>query len=209
MGGEYVMILDSDDVLLPDALALEVRFLTDHPELGMVAAKSLVLRGTTKTEEQLGGVGEIQESTDLVREYGDLLLKGNPIVASTVLLYVSAVRSVGHFRTTLTYTHDWEFWIRVAERYPIGFIGVPVVYYRMNLPGASSLNRHGTFREICLLLRTIGSSRNRSAVLRALVYQIRYNLWLAYHDGDPLGLLRIAWTGLGALPATLLTRGSR
>jgi glycosyltransferase involved in cell wall biosynthesis len=206
--GEFVMVLDSDDLLLPDALSRQVEFLSRRSDVGMLAAKAYVLRGKIRTQEVLGGFEAVSECTDLVGIYGDLLLNGNPIVASTVLLRAEVVREIGEYNTRLTYTHDWEYWIRVAARYRIGFLGVPVLYYRMGQVGSSSRNRIGTFGEICLLLRHADPPLRRARIIPALRRQVKYNLWLAYHDGDARSFLAISFAGVRAMLNALFSKSA-
>jgi glycosyltransferase involved in cell wall biosynthesis len=203
--GKFVMVLDSDDVLLHDALSRQLEFLCRRSDVGMVAAKAYVLRGTTRTQEVLGGFEAVSECTDLIGIYGDLLQNGNPIIASTVLLRAEVVREIGEYNARLTYTHDWEYWIRVAMRYRVGFLGVPVLYYRMEQDGSSSRNRIGTYLEICDLLRHADPPLPRVRIIAALRRQTKYNLWLAYHDGDARSFLAIAFAGIRAMLSSLLS----
>jgi glycosyltransferase involved in cell wall biosynthesis len=200
--GEYIMVLDSDDVLLPDAIGEEVRFLTQHQDVGMVFARAYAMKGITKTNSVLGGFRDSDDFSDLQQRYGDLLLKGNAIIASTVLMRCEVVKNVGQLNERLRYTHDWEYWIRVAKTTRIGFLSRVVLYYRTQL-ASSSMNRLGTFRETVSLLHGATATTKRTALLKALVYQIKYHLWLSYHDGDPLQMARIAISGLRSFAACL------
>ncbi len=182
--GHFVMVLDSDDVLVEDALAVEVEFLERHIGVGMVFATAYEMRGDKQTETRLGGDHELETTADVCAEVGDLLLRVNPIVSSTVLLRVDAVRRVGSLSADLRYTHDWEYWIRISRMFKIGFLNRHVVYYRTGLSGASSGNRIGTFREIVQILRNDISVQNRRSLLEALFKQIRFNARLSYEDGQ-------------------------
>ncbi len=201
--GKFVIVLDSDDILLPDALSREVEFLARRTDVGMVAAKAYVMRGSKLTGQLLGGFEGVSECADLVGIYGDLLLNGNPIVASTVLLRAEVVRDIGDYNPRLSITHDWEYWIRVAQRHRIGFIGVPVINYRTGHAGTSSGNRVRTFREICGLL--FAADVGRASRVAAVRRQVRYNLWLAYHDEDPWSFLTIGALGVGAMFRALVS----
>ena len=201
--GEYIMVLDSDDVLLPEAIGEEVRFLTQHQDVGMVFARAYAMKGRTKTNSVLGGFRDSDDFFDLQQRYGDLLLKGNAIISSTALMRGEVVKKVGLFNTSLRYTHDWEYWIRVAKTTRIGFLNRPVLYYRTLQPMSSSMNRLGTFQETVLLLHEATATTKRAALLKALLYQTKYYLWLSYHDGDPLQMFRIALSGVRSFAASL------
>jgi glycosyltransferase involved in cell wall biosynthesis len=193
--GNYVMILDSDDVLLPNAIYDGVEFLHRNVDVGMVCAKAYVLDGYTKTEKLLGVFSQDKEFTDLKKHYGNMLLRGNAIISSTVLMRRDVVQTVGKLNSKLRFTHDWEYWMRVEEKFKIGFLGEPSLYYRTNVPGASSLNRFGTFKEICCLLKS-SSTIKKSEMIKAILYQMKYNAWLVYHDGNPIELIWIISHGI-------------
>ena len=204
--GDYVMILDSDDVLLPDAIATEVRFLEQHPDVGMVSAKAFELAGSRKTNTVLGVFENGREIQDVVGEHGSLLLKGNTVISSTALLRASVVHEIGRMDQHLRIIHDWEYWIRISERFPVGFIGKPLVYYRTGLNGSLSLDRVRLFSESRdLLLRALGREV-KPAVLRALIFQTRANARLAFGDGALAQCARILVAGGGSVLRALLHR---
>jgi glycosyltransferase involved in cell wall biosynthesis len=206
--GDYVMIFDSDDVLLPDAVAAEVRFLQDNPDVGAVSARAYVMIGNQKTTNTLELFKDRETFDDLRAVHGDLLLKGNALISSTVLLRRSVVDAVGLFNVRLQYTHDWEYWIRVSRNYKIGFLARPVMYYRTNVAGALSLNRFGIFAETCRMLFDATSRHDIPSILKAQCYQTKYNAWLAYHDPNYVDMIRIFLFG-GYSLARLLVRGKR
>jgi GT2 family glycosyltransferase len=113
--------------------------------------------------------------TDLRSAYGDLLLKGNCIVASTVLMKGTVVKKVGGFRTDLRYTHDLDYWIRISKEHRMGYVNAPAVYYRMNVGDGSSLQIRKTFREIRLLLNEHRNEYRSSMTLRALLFQTKFH----------------------------------
>lgn len=193
--GDYVMIVDSDDLLLPDAVAAEVQFLQQHPDVGMVFARAYIMRGGVKTADTFDTFKGYESFDNLNQAYGDMLLKGNVVISSTALMKRAVVDSIGLLNVRLRYTHDWEYWIRVAEKFNVGFLARPVVYYRTEVAGASSLNRFGTFAETCELLLGAPLKYDRHSLLRALEYQTKYNAWLAYHDGNHGQMFKIVVYG--------------
>lgn len=191
MQGQYVMILDSDDCLLPDAITKAVGYFEAHPEPGAVFGKAYILDNGKRTQQLLGCFADEGEFDDLDEKYGDLILKGNALISSTVMMKSEVIRSIGGLRTDFHYVHDWEYWARIARQYPIGFLGIPVLHYRVSSPGAQSANRTGTFHETCQLLIEHSHIYSRRALLRALGGQTKYNLSLCYHDGNIPGSVKI------------------
>lgn len=206
VNGDYLMIFDSDDILLPDAIAAEVRFLEDHPDVGVVSARAYIMIGNQKTPNTLDVFRDHESFDDLYAVHGDLLVKGNALISSTVLMRRGVVDTVGLFNVRLRYTHDWEYWIRVSQKYKIGFLARPVMYYRTNVAGASSLNRFGTFAETCGMLFDAPPGYDKPSLLKAQCYQTKYNAWLAYHDPHYVEMIKIFLFG-GFSLARLLVRG--
>lgn len=204
--GDFIMVLDSDDVLLGDAISVEVKFLDEHQDVGMVTARAYIMKGTEKTDRTLDLFRGMDSFVDMVSVHGDLLLKGNAVIASTALLRRCVIEQIGEYNESLRYTHDWEYWIRVSKRFKIGFLDQPVLYYRVNVAGASSLNRVGTFSECAALLVAERQSYDMRSMVRALRYQTKYNAWLAYHDGQLLSVLTIGVLGILALPRLIFGR---
>jgi len=93
--GEYLMVLDSDDVLLPDTIAREVEFLREHPDCGMVFGRAFVLRDGRRTAETMGMFGGEKLIADVKSFHGDLLFNGNVVISSSALMRHAIVRELG------------------------------------------------------------------------------------------------------------------
>ncbi len=195
--GEYLMILDSDDLLFPDAINHEVDFLSRFPEVGAVFGNAYVLRDNKKTQEPYGNLfTHMEEFTDLQQVYGDLLLRCNAIVASTVLMQRDVIRSVGDFNPAQHYVHDWDYWIRISHQSRIGYINKQILYYRIQSPGSSSANRVCTFTETMDLLLDAQKIYSKVTLIKSIAWQIKYHCWLAYYDGNPSAMLKICYHGI-------------
>ncbi len=204
--GEFAMILDSDDLLLPDGIASEVRYLLARTDVGMVSARPYKLDGNRKTNITFDVFKDEATFDDLVNKHGDLLLNGNTVISSTVMMRRDVVQHTGHFRPDLRYTHDYDYWIRVSRSYKISYLAQPVIYYRVNSVGSSSIKRFGTFREICALLLEEQPLYPIARVRNALLRETRGNAWLAYHDANYIDMIRIVLHGILTLFRTLVQR---
>lgn len=93
--GEFVVILDSDDLLLPDAVARQVAFLRAHAECGMVFGLAYEMHGDNRTQQLTGGFDLKEESADIAKHSGHLVLRVNPIVSSSVMIRRSVYTKIG------------------------------------------------------------------------------------------------------------------
>jgi glycosyltransferase involved in cell wall biosynthesis len=195
---DCVMILDADDVLLENALQNELDFLDRNPQCAMVCGLAYQLHASTPTTIIDGGIGCNGDIDDIVAYGGKLINRVNPIISSSVVMRRSVVREIGMFNPNIRFTHDWEYWIRISEKYKIGVLHKPVIYYRMHVGGSSSSNRWGTYHEVSHIIeRIIGESQGVWEYVRALYTHARYNAMLAFTDGKMMETGRILLHALG------------
>ena len=122
--GPVVAFCDADDVWLPDKIASQLEHLRSHPELGLVTAHAYAcdeaLRPTSVVHAARGEVENVFEA---------LLVRNIVLNPTCVVARRSALESVGGF-SDLPRWEDWDTWLRVAKRFPIGFVDQPVAYVR-------------------------------------------------------------------------------
>jgi len=124
--GELVARLDSDDLWLPDLLALETGVLESRPDVEVVYARA----------------EEIDENGDRV----DAAPRGRPgrypgepfrsmlvedfICNIAMLAPRRCFLEVGGYDETLATSEDWHLWLRMAQRYRFAFLDRVVARYR-------------------------------------------------------------------------------
>jgi glycosyltransferase involved in cell wall biosynthesis len=130
--GRYCAFVDADDLMLPERLAQQVALLDADPELGLVHTDLMTFddRGTIHATRHVFSNpcgGWILER----------LLLENFITTSTVMAPTARLVEAGLFNEQRRISEDFELWLRVAERYRVGFIDRPLVRYRRR-PGSLS-----------------------------------------------------------------------
>jgi glycosyltransferase involved in cell wall biosynthesis len=128
--GTYLALLDSDDYWLPGKLACQVEGLEKNPQWGMVATRcsSISPDGRFRRHNRPGKSGWIL--TDL--------FKSNFIRTSSAMITRQCLEQVGLFDTSLPECEEYDLWLRIAHRYPIGFITQPLTVYTDNPHGVST-----------------------------------------------------------------------
>lgn len=122
--GRYVLFLDADDRLLPDALATGVGTFVDHPDCGLVYG-----------HVRLFGSGAAEcgcpPQTAVVRaHYRELLTRNYIWTPGAVLYRRGVIDEVGGFDPRAGGSADFDLNIRIARRWPIHCHGQLVLDYR-------------------------------------------------------------------------------
>jgi glycosyltransferase involved in cell wall biosynthesis len=128
----YVAILDNDDRWHPEFLERRVKFLERHPECAFVFSRSRAIdaRGNALGVNEPLLEGGVQESRRLIRH---LLRIGNVITSSSVVVRRSAYDSAGaSYDSRFVVGYDYEMWMRLASRSPVGFLNTADVDYRFH-----------------------------------------------------------------------------
>jgi glycosyltransferase involved in cell wall biosynthesis len=119
-----VAFLDADDAWLPDRVAAGVSHLRRYPDLALVAAHAFAC------DVELRPTAVVPAATRAAGHMLDELLVDNVVLnPSSVLLRRSALEAAGGF-SEIPFGEDWDTWIEIAKRFPIGFIDRPLALVR-------------------------------------------------------------------------------
>ena len=111
--GMYLVFLDADDRLVPDALRIGVELLHAHPNCGFVSGQHDLLNreGTQRT----AGPRKSMADDDA---YLALLMNNYIGMHAAVMYRRSVFASVGNFDPTLRACEDYDLYLRVARNIP-------------------------------------------------------------------------------------------
>ncbi|MBN1684725.1 MAG: glycosyltransferase [Gammaproteobacteria bacterium] len=132
--GEFIALLDHDDLFTPYKIELQVRFMNDHPKYCMVYS----------IEEKFSSEGTVRKKLKHRRKKmpeNDILTaiyRKNFIYPSSVLIRRSILERTGLFDETFTVCEDHDFFTRVAYHGMVGFINQPLIKYRCHNANISS-----------------------------------------------------------------------
>lgn len=130
--GDYVQIFHQDDLLLPDSLMRSAAWLDAQPAVGLVFGNIVTIDAD---DRPIGGhwnpILPAQDTCYDGRELFQLLLtQGNLIPCQTVLARATLYRQLGGFNPALTYTPDFEMWLRLLLHSDVVYVATPLVALR-------------------------------------------------------------------------------
>jgi glycosyltransferase involved in cell wall biosynthesis len=133
--GEFLAILNDDDLWQPQKLEKQVALLDSQIDVGLVHTDGSFIDGE----------GKKMDGSPLGFEFprfetGDVLLGlvyQNKIIASAALARRSCFESLGGFNEAFFGSGDWEMWFRIAEKWKVGFVADELTLYRVHGGNAS------------------------------------------------------------------------
>lgn len=144
--GELIAFLDQDDVWLPRKLEIQVAALRAHPEAGLMHADyaridpqgQILARYRALPPERYENPNAAVDVRDVFAEN----FISNDIQPLTTVIPRQVLDAVGGlFDPELPGVDDYELWLRIALRYPVGRVDTLVGHWRAH-PGQQSNRGH-------------------------------------------------------------------
>jgi glycosyltransferase involved in cell wall biosynthesis len=126
--GEYIALLDDDDVRLPGTLDLQLARLRETPAAALIYAQALFSAGTDR-----GGRDRYPQHCPSGDVFWQLLAQ-NFIPSGSVVFRRSCLAGTEMFARSIAGIDDWDLWVRLAALYPIIALEQPVITWRRPLP---------------------------------------------------------------------------
>ncbi len=130
--GELIAFLDADDEWRPRFLEACVRFLEKHMEAGLVATGYEIWHKDARQPVLL------DMSEKIIHDPFALWRESFFTSSSSVTIRKKAYLEVGGFDRRLRVGEDFNLWIKVAMRYPIGYIPEALAIYHQEHSGRES-----------------------------------------------------------------------
>lgn len=120
--GTYIAFLDADDVFMPEKIERQVRCLEENTSLGLVYCDACT------SYEDGTKIGSINAER---RAYSghvfDKLFLDCFILTPTVMIRKECFNKIGYFNECLKRSEDYEFYLRIAKEYEIGYLNEVMV----------------------------------------------------------------------------------
>ena len=189
--GEYIALLDSDDLWLPQKLEWQTEVLDKNPEIGFVCSEIYAFR-------ENGTIAHWKKEKSK-KENFESMFEGNFIINPTVLMRKRCFEDVGGFDVKLRTTQDYDLWLRLTRKYKFLYMNIPLVKYRLH-----SQNLHKNLKQKLKDHLFIFSKEENVAHLN--LFQRRIKIAREYYDFAPdfVKQKKYAYAGLCCLKAVVI-----
>lgn len=117
--GHWLAFLDSDDEWLEHKLESQLELASSQPQCPLIHGEEIWIRRGVRVNPKK----KHQKSGGFIFSHALPLCCISP---STALLKRSLLNEVGLFREDFPVCEDYELWLRVTSKYPVGFVKTPV-----------------------------------------------------------------------------------
>ena len=203
-GGQFIALLDQDDVWDPDKLQRQMPLFV-NPAVGMVHAGA-------RFSNASGEVTSVEPGVDGLDFHA--LLTWCWLLQSTAVIRADVLREVGAFDETLTAADDWDLWLRLALHTQLAVVVDPLVSVlvhdgnqsndaeRMYRSAAALLIKHGRTHPGCGLCKSALSAADLTN-RREFYRRVRDQAKQARREGKPIASLTLTGRALARHPRAL------
>jgi glycosyltransferase involved in cell wall biosynthesis len=141
--GDFIALLDADDLWQPDKMEKQMGFLAQHPGIDFLFGDYCNFSDETDNEEpeiKCPAMHDylVANASNLTQIF-DCLLEENVVLPSTVVFRWSCLERTGYFDEKLRRVEDLDLWLRAARVCRFGFVNAMVTKRRRH--GANLTNQ--------------------------------------------------------------------
>lgn len=121
----YFAIMDSDDVCMPERLALQLDFLEAQPDHALVGGNLILIDDADRDIGHRRYPASYEAICDAITRY-------NPIAQPTATIRRRAIEAVGTYDARYPRCQDYDLWMRIARRFKIANLDAFTLRYRIS-----------------------------------------------------------------------------
>jgi glycosyltransferase involved in cell wall biosynthesis len=175
--GEIICWLNADDEFMPGALQTVAAYFEQQPEAQFIYGDAEAI---DQAGRAYGRRGNVKATT-----HQELANQGDFIVQPAAFWRRALLAEVGFLDESLRYCLDYEYWLRVSQKYPLHYLAVPLARERFHAQAKTTQATLRRIHEIEAVARRYGNPdiprrfrAERSAVyLAETIRQMRSGCW--------------------------------
>ncbi len=203
--GEFIAVMDADDIALPERLESQINFLNSHPEV-------VCLGSAQQWIDEAGRYLWIHPEPERDMEIQQSLLVGKTCINnSSAMMRREAVIHAGGYDESLAQAEDLDLFLRLGEIGKLANLSDPLIQYRQHANSISDrrhlehLQLQSQVCEQAWKRRGIANLTMENKPWRPVDRRSRHQLmtkygWWFFHRGDRPAAIAYALKALRALP---------
>jgi glycosyltransferase involved in cell wall biosynthesis len=148
--GDIVCWLNADDELMPGALLTVATYFSQHPDTVLIYGDAETI---DETGRSYGRRGNVKPTC-----FDDLVNEGDFIVQPAAFWRAELLNQVGLLDESLRYCLDYEYWLRIAQKYPLHYLAGPLARERFHHQAKTTQATLSRIEEIEAVARRYGAS---------------------------------------------------
>ena len=129
--GEYLAILDSDDVALPDRTRVQVEYLESHSDIAAAGSHAETIDKNSTT------IGFKHKSKNISDIRFAMLLQSQ-FIHSSMMIRRSVFEEFGGYRNEYVYAEDYDLFSRMLEKYLVTNVDKVLIKFRSQSGGVTT-----------------------------------------------------------------------
>lgn len=190
--GEYVAFLDHDDIWMPTKIEEQIKLFENNKDLALAYSNFCYV------DHRNVEMGALFDTVKPQRGFVfEKLILDNFVPTTSVIAKKKILEEVGGFNERFMISHDFDLYLRIAERYQIDFIDSPLVKHRIYPDSASSKKRKIMLEETINIttfykdrIRLTNTALARELDKRIAKYIFYMALWMLEHANRKEALSR-------------------
>jgi hypothetical protein len=132
--GSFIARQDADDWSHPERLARQFEYLSQHPEIDVLAtcAEFVDREGRPVETSWTNSVRREQDAAQTPDAVAALLPSGPALVHGSIMARRDALREAGGYRSQAVYAEDYDLWLRLLPRARFAKLPVRLYTYRLH-----------------------------------------------------------------------------
>lgn len=121
--GEYIALLDSDDIWLPEKIESQIQFFKENPHALICQTQEIWIRNGRRVNPKR----RHQKKSGMIFESSLSLCLVSP---SAVMFHRNLIETIGIFDEAIPACEDYDMWLRVSCKYPVYLINKNLIIKR-------------------------------------------------------------------------------